>query len=118
MTYKTIQFTPKGELADNLWTFCTNEAANGERYILFGGNPQDVVRDALYFYEAIPKKQPTKCGDTSCWEKGKAVKVSLWEENAIALTKNAEASGITKQQLIAKAVEAYLAQIAKTTGSN
>ena len=114
MTYKTIQVTPKGELAEKLWLHCSEEASNGCRYILFGGNPQDVIRDALYFYEAIPKQQPKACGDRSQWEPGAAVKVSLWQENAIALTEAAKASGTTKQQLMQVALEAYLNQLDKT----
>jgi hypothetical protein len=114
MTYKTVQFTPKGELAERLWLHCSEEACNGVRYLLFNGNPQDVVREALYFYEAITKQQPKGSGDRSQWQPGEAVKVSLWAENADALTKNATASGVTKQELIQVALTAYLNQIDKT----
>jgi hypothetical protein len=81
---------------------------------MFGGNPQDVVRDALYFYNVIPKKQEKGIGDKSSWEPGAAVKVSLWEENSLALTKAATASSRTKQQVISEALEAYLNQLDKT----
>ena len=114
MTYKTVQFTPKGELAERLWNHCSEEAANGARYILFGGNPQDVVREALYFYNVIDKQQPKGSGDRSSWSPGTAVKVALWEENSVALMKAATASSSTKQQVITDALTAYLNQLDKS----
>ena len=108
MTYKTTQFTPKGDLAQRLWIHCTEEACNGQRYIHV--NPQDVVREALYSYDIIPKVQPN-CGDRSAWSVGTAVKVSLWEENSAALTKAASDYSKTKQQVITEVLTAYLDQL-------
>ena len=114
MAYKTFQVTFSEDLAQRLWLNCSEEASNGVRYIMFGGNPQDVVREALYFYEAIPKQQPKGSGDRSQWRPGQPVKVSLWEENANALTEAAKAVELTKQELTHVAVSAYLNQIDKT----
>ena len=112
MTYKQIQITPKGELAERLWLHCSEEASNGVRYILFGGNPQDLIRDALYFMGLIPKKQPKGCGDRSQWEPGQPVKISLWQENADALAKATK--GMKKQEVIALALDAYIFKLDKT----
>jgi hypothetical protein len=111
MTYKTVQFTPKGDLAQRLWIHCSEEACNGQRYIPWNNNPQDEVRAALYKFEIIPKQQPRACGDRSSWAPGTAVKVSLWEENAAALTKAATEASKTKQQVITEVLTVYLDQL-------
>jgi hypothetical protein len=108
MAYKTVQVKLAEDLAQRLWLHCSEEASNGCRYIKFGKNPQDVVREALYFMEVIPKKQDGS-GDRSQWRPGDAVKVSFWQENADALTKASE--GMKKQEVMSLALEAYLDQL-------
>jgi hypothetical protein len=105
-THKTVSFTPKGELAQLIWDYCIH---SDKRYQLLVRNPQDVLRAALLAQDIIPKNQ-WGCGDSSNWEPGKAITVSLWPENAEALTLYAQERGIKKQDVMAAAVADYINQ--------
>ena len=101
--YSSVSFTPKGELADLIWDYCSH---SDKRYKLLVKNPQDVVRQALYAQGIMPKKQWG--GDRSNWEPGTSIKVALWEENSDALTAYAFERGVKKQEVIASAVADYI----------
>ena len=110
MTYKTISFTPKGAISDAIWDVCQTKTrtSDGKRYAWLDTNPQDLVRDALFFCNVIPKEQPSGCGDRSCWEPTLPVKTALWHENYMALTDFAKEQGMSRQDVIRESVMDYI----------
>ena len=110
MSYsKTVSFTPQRDIADAIYDHCRSQSRlpNGERYDLLLKNPQNLVREALHAEGIISKKQDG-CGDRSTWKPGQSIKVSLWNENASALTDYSEEQGTTKQKVMAQVVMNYL----------
>lgn len=103
-THKNVSWTPKGEVSDLLYNHCKREAGN---YVYLRYNPQDVIREALMYFNVLPKKQ-WNCGDSSNWKPGTAIKTSLWVENANALADYAKDKGVTKQEVISTCVYEYL----------
>jgi hypothetical protein len=100
---KTINYTPKGEVAEAIHSFCADERFPQ----LLKLNPQDLIRAALYDQGIIPKQQ-TGQGDRSYWSPGDAIKTSLWGENHMALTQYAKEHSTSNQAVIAAAVQDYL----------
>ena len=109
MTYKTISFTPKGEIADAIYDFCRTKAVapDGKQYGWIDTNPQDLVRTSLEWANIVPKVQPCG-GDKSCWEPGLAIKTSFWQENAMAVTDFAKEQGMSRQDLIRESVMDFI----------
>lgn len=99
MTYKTISFTPKGEIADTIHKFCTDNSKFR--------NPQDLVRESLHWADIIPKKQ-WGGGDWSCWMPGDTIKTSFWQENAIAVTDFAKEQGMSRRDLLRESVMEFI----------
>ena len=109
MTFKTVSFTPQGDIADEIFSYCRTQTTSpsGERYSWLDVNPQNLVRDSLLEAGIITTKQQG-CGDRSCWEPGQPIKTSFYQENAIALTDFATNAGVSKQRLIRDSVMDYL----------
>ena len=103
MTYRTISFTPKGELAETINTYCSHP----EHPTLLMINPQDLVRDSLVAANVIPKKQ-LNAGDRSNWKIGDSIKTSFFAENANALIQFAKEQGMSRQDVIREAVRDYI----------
>jgi hypothetical protein len=104
MTYKTVSWTPKGEVSDLLFNHCC-ETINDWTYV--ATNPQNVIRTALLDAGITVKKQ-LNAGDKSDWEQGKSIKTAFYEENANALNAYATEHGVKKQEVIAAVVYEYL----------
>lgn len=107
--YKTISFTPKGEIAEAIYDFCRTKAvaSNGTQYDWLDTNPQDLVRKSLNWAEITPKRQPDG-GDKSCWKPGLAIKTSFWQENAIAVTDFAKEQGMSRQDVLRESVMDFM----------
>ena len=112
MTFKTVSFTPQGDIADEIFSYCRTQTTSpsGERYSWLDVNPQNLVRDSLLEAGIITTKQQG-CGDRSCWEPGQPIKTSFYQENFIALREVAFNAGITKQELILDSVMDYLSSL-------
>ena len=100
--YRTISFTPKGELAEAINTYCRHPE---HAFMII--NPQDLVRDSLVAANVIPKGQ-LNAGDRSCWQVGDSIKTSFWNENANALIQFAKEQGMSRQDVIREAVRDYI----------
>lgn len=109
---KKVSWTPKGDLADQLYQHCRTKqtSSEGTPYTWLDINPQDFIRDALLSAGITDKVQYRGAGDQSHWSPGEALPISLWIENHQSLTQWAKEQGQNKQAVIADAVSDYLKQ--------